>query len=125
MNLIEAIEAGAQRVDGRGRGEYLDVSGSGRVYACAIGAAYLGCHPDVDPSELFHLGRGWSTIHSWVRSREVPTGAHDGDFWWMSVTGINDGMSASGDDWDALVGEVVRQAPELAVVEVCETGGES
>lgn len=45
MRLVEAVLAGAARVDGR-RCRDVYVWGSGQ-YACAVGAAFLGCHPDV------------------------------------------------------------------------------
>jgi hypothetical protein len=46
MNLREAIEAGSARVDRRGIGMFIRPLSDGGYAACAIGAAYLGCHPD-------------------------------------------------------------------------------
>jgi hypothetical protein len=113
MNLIEAIRAGAARVDGRTRGAYIRRDDDYSLKACAMGAAYLGCHPDADPAAI-----GTGAISTWcdrlVRSELSQAG-------W--VIAINDRQS--GDTWEPVI-EQLRHAlsPEALERDICEAGGE-
>jgi hypothetical protein len=115
MNLIEAIEAGAARVDGRTHGSYINVSYErGTIMACAVGAAYLGCHPDVDPRDVWS---GQRRIGTWLYDRvsDTPMGYQTVH---AAVTGIND--ATPGFDWEPVIDRLRSELPaEILEVEVC------
>jgi hypothetical protein len=110
MNLIEAIEAGAARVDGRAQGSYISRHSDGSLRACAIGAAYLGCHPDADPAAT-----GSERVAAWCDrlTRRLPTGR---------IVNLND--SLGGDTWAPVTG-ALRQvlSPDVLDIDICEAGG--
>jgi hypothetical protein len=65
MNLHEAIRAGARRVKKRCTRRFvLKDADTGEFLACALGAAYIGCHPNADLAAL-DLDDG--PIENWVR----------------------------------------------------------
>lgn len=146
MNLRDAILKGAERVDKRGTGQFLysyvewddndedAPSATVQVEACALGAAYLGCHPgeQIDKPD-YEPGMGvdnfqrivdhWADdiaerCSAWVNQLE------DADRWFSAETvfRVNDSFLRSDDGWDVLVTELAHHG--VAEAEVCDDPGE-
>lgn len=109
MNLREAIEAGAQRVDARCKFSFVKDAvtsdGGHEFHACALGAAYLGCHPDVRVASLL-----WKAgpVRDWVNN--VLTLEQQ-----LEVFSLNDNET-SGRNW----GDVLDGLGKLGDIEVCK-----
>jgi hypothetical protein len=118
MNLREAIEAGSTRVDGRCRNEFIRAADEpGKFEVCAMGAAFLGCHPGVAPpigadeeDQLAWMDDITSEVSDWVARFE-----HDEQL--DEVFIINDKYLRPEDGWDALVARL--EVAQLADWEVC------
>jgi hypothetical protein len=83
VRLLEAVIAGAARLPERCVGVYLTANGMG---GCGIGAAYLGCHPDVS------VGPGAaSAVEDWLERNDV-FDARDGSLrgWAFELASFND-----------------------------------
>jgi hypothetical protein len=111
MNLLEAIEAGSQRVSGRCRFSYVrriatPMSADTAFEACAMGAAYIGCHPDADLGEL---AQDWGPIRRWMT--EVLSDGPTAD-----VFVIND-LEVSGRGWGELLQRLASE--RFSRIEVC------
>jgi hypothetical protein len=125
MNMREAILAGSQRVAGRHIGGFFTVR-PGRdarpeLLACALGAAFLGCHPDVDvtPPDDDWLTPAWRAelyraCVQWVYSDLGGWSGGPPDV--GEVAQVNDAHDL-GYGWD----EIVNLLPdEVARVQVCD-----
>jgi hypothetical protein len=119
MNLEQAVKAGAARVDRRCIGEYVRVGVDGATEACVIGAAFLGCHPDVEPAQASPI-----KVNDWLRG--VVDEAWEEQYWWwhartLELIRANDGDRHSNFDelLDAARSTVGAEALE---VEVCNNG---
>jgi hypothetical protein len=108
MNLEQAIRAGAARVDRRVVGHYVQVRTDGKVGACLLGAAYLGCNPDVDPAEVNGF-EGRMAINTWLREAKL---------YWTGVAQINDMVLDS--EWDRAIEAVRQERPHVLAQEVCD-----
>jgi hypothetical protein len=119
MNLEQAIRAGAARVDRRGVGEYVRIDTDGAVEACVIGAAYLGCHPDVEPAQVLPI-----MINSWLRG--VMDETWEERYWWWHARTL-ELIRANDGDRDGNFDELLDAArstvgAEALEVEVCNNG---
>lgn len=133
MNLIEAIEAGAQRVARRRRGKLISRFGDNEYEACALGAAYLGCHPDVSPEELMKPSNA-KTISKWVAriNARISGGTVDepdnyylfASEWSGKVIVVNDQQTELDDyGWEATIeglrGAKLPDGRRVGEIEVC------
>jgi hypothetical protein len=108
MNLEQAIRAGAARVDRRIVGEYVQIRHDGKVGACLLGAAYLGCNPDVEPADVNGY-EGRTAINLWLRGVKLV---------WTGVATINDVILDLG--WDRAIEAVRQETPSVLAHEVCD-----
>jgi hypothetical protein len=126
MNLREAILAGAERLERRGMYRVIAAAEDGWV-GCALGAAWLGCHPDVSPSEAWDRGQ---EVDAWGWNLRDDLGLVSGDVLSVphrvpnAITAINDYHLRYSAGWDelldALHGVTTQDGTALDEIEVCD-----
>jgi hypothetical protein len=124
MNLREAIEAGSTRVDGRCTGVLISYSGeTGALRACAMGAAYLGCNPDVDltpPDDVYDRYKWAGSLREaasrWIRGLSADDRMKSAQV--SAVYAVNDNRVPWSAGWDTLLAH--PGFAQLADVEVCD-----